>query len=235
MKILLVDDTELFLDLERSYLERESFTFATARSGPEALESIRQNRPDLMVLDLFMPGMNGDEVCRRIKSDPATRSIPVIMVSAGDKPETRELCFEAGCDAYVVKPLQRDALLEAIEEVIIIAKRRFPRIPISLQASVQHGGREAEARIHTISQGGLFLEMSPSPVPGDIVAVSFSLSGFEERIRARAQVRWSGRVRAGGASGVGTEFVEIEDRHRDIIGQYVERKLAEVGSLKGFA
>ena len=80
MKFLLVDDVELFLNLEKSFLDRESFIIDTARSGKEALEKIRADKPDLVLLDLYMPEMNGDEVCRQIKSDPLTRDIIVIMM-----------------------------------------------------------------------------------------------------------------------------------------------------------
>ncbi|MDF1535027.1 MAG: response regulator [bacterium] len=235
MHILLVDDTELFLDLERSYLERDSFTFSIARSGDEALEILRQKRPDLVILDLIMPGMEGDAVCREIKAHPATRNIPVIMVSSATREEFKDRCYAAGCNAFVAKPLKRDELLEAIERVIVIARRTNPRVPTHLPSNVRHGERELDAWIHTISVGGLFIEIDPPPESGEVLDIVFSLPQRSSTIRSMVQVRWSGRVRADGASGVGVQFLDIEETDKAAIGDYVEKKLSSVGSLKGFA
>lgn len=235
MKILLVDDTELFLDLEKSYLDRSSFTISTARSGPEALTAIRSSRPTLVILDLLMPGMDGDEVCRKIKSDPLTNTIPIIMVSSDQSPELRERCYAADCDAYVGKPLKRDELLEAIEKTIVIAKRRYPRIPTHLLSDVRHDGKDRQLWVHTISKGGIFLEADPAPPVGEELDVTFSLPGVEETISAKAKVKWQGAVREDSPSGVGCQFIEIDDRLAEIIGDYVNEKLSAVGSLKGFA
>ncbi len=235
MKILLVDDTDLFLDLERSYLDRSSFIISTAQSGPEAISAIRSKRPTLVILDLLMPGMDGDEVCRKIKSDPLTNTIPIIMVSSDQDPEMRERCYSAGCDAFVPKPLKRDELLDAIEKTIVIAKRRFPRIPTHLLSDVRHDGKDRQLWIHTISKGGIFLEADPAPPVMARLDVTFSLPDVEEKISAQVKVKWQGTVRENSPFGVGCQFTEIDDRLAEIIGNYVNEKLAAVGSLKGFA
>ena len=80
--ILLVDDTELFLAMEESFLQRREFTLHTARSGTEALETARAVRPDLIVLDLHMPDMGGDRVCAQLKGDPLYQRIPIIIATA---------------------------------------------------------------------------------------------------------------------------------------------------------
>jgi uncharacterized protein (TIGR02266 family) len=235
MKILLVDDTELFLDLERSYLQRESFTFLIARSGEEALHSIQTQKPDLVILDLLMPGKDGDAVCREIKASPGTRNIPVIMVSSGNSPELKERCHAAGCDAFVSKPLKRDELLDTIERLVFIAKRRHPRIPTHILAYVRHDGTHVESWIHTLSSGGLFLEMDPTPNPGERIEVAFPVPGIRTPVRATATVQWRGRARAEGPFGVGVQFSQIGNEEKQAIAQHVEERLASLGSLKGFA
>ncbi|MCJ7499585.1 response regulator [bacterium] len=235
MKILLVDDTELFLDLQKSYLNRSSFSVSTARSGTEALVAIRSDRPTLVLLDLLMPGMNGDEVCRKVKSDPLTNTIPIIMLSSTQDPELRERCFAAGCDDFVSKPLKRDELLDAIERTVVIAKRRFARIPTHLLANVIHDGKVRQLWIHTISRGGVFLEADPPPLVGAEMDITFFLPGIEQIINAKAKVKWQGTVREDSPSGVGCQFIQIDDPLADIIGNYVNEKLAAVGSLQGFA
>jgi len=235
MKILLVDDTELFLDLQKSYLQRESFILLTARSGEEALRFIRAEKPDLVVLDLLMPGMNGDAVCREIKADPDTRTIPIIMVSSDAEKEHKERCHRAGCDAYVPKPLKRDQLLETIDFLILVAKRRHPRVPTHIFAYVNYEGQQTESWIHTLSSGGLFLEMDPAPEVGGQLDVTFPISGLRGPVRAAAKVRWCGKARIDGPSGVGVEFIRIGNDEKEAIRLHVEAKLATVGSLKGFA
>lgn len=235
MDILLVDDTELFLDLEKSYLNRSSFNISTARSGPEALVAIRSKRPTLVILDLLMPGMDGDEVCAKVKSDPLTNTIPIIMVSSGEGTGLEQRCYSAGCDAFVSKPLKRDELLDAIEKTIVIAKRKFPRIPTHLLSDSWHGGKYMELWIHSISKGGVFLEVTPAPPVGDELDVTFSLPGVEDKIKAKTAVRWQGIIREGTPPGIGCQFIEIEERLADIVGDYVNEKLAAVGSMKGFS
>ena len=234
MEILLVDDTELFLDLEKSYLNRSSFNITTARSGPDALVAIRSNRPTLVILDLLMPGMDGDEVCTRIKSDPLTNTIPIIMVSSGENPDLEQRCYAAGCDAFVSKPLKREELLDAIEKTIVIAKRKFPRIPTHLLSDAWHGGQYMELWIHSISRGGVFLEMEPAPPVGDELDITFTLPGVEDKIKAKTAVRWQGTLREGSPPGIGCQFIEIDERLANIIGDYVNEKLAAVGAMKGF-
>lgn len=233
MDILLVDDAELFLDLEKSYLKRSAFNLSMARSGPEALVAIRSKRPTLVVLDLIMPGMDGDEVCRKIKSDPLTNTIPIIMVSSIDDPALKQRCDAAGCDAFVAKPIKKDDLLEAIEKTIDIARRRFPRIPTHLPSDAWYGGQYMELWIHSISRGGLFLQMDPAPPVGDEIDITFALPGVSEKIKAKAQIKYQGVAREGGPSGVGCQFIEIEGRLADIVGNYINDKLAAVGSMKG--
>jgi uncharacterized protein (TIGR02266 family) len=235
MKILLVDDSELFIDLEKSYLQRESFTTLVARSGEEALHSIRTQKPDLVILDLLMPGKDGDAVCREVKANPDTSGIPVIMVSSGSNPELEERCHAAGCDAFVTKPLKRYDLLETIERLIFIAKRRHPRIPTHILAYVSHDDTQVESWIHTISSGGLFLEIDPPPDPGERIDVVFPIPGIRGPVRATATVRWCGRVRTDGPFGVGVQFVQIGNEEQQAIKRHIEEKLVSVGSLEGFA
>ena len=91
-----------------------------------------------------------------------------------------------------------------------------------------------ELWIHSISRGGVFLEIDPAPPLGDELDVTFSLPGVEGKIKAKTAVRWQGILREGSPPGVGCQFIEIDQRMADTVGDYVNEKLAAVGAMKGF-
>lgn len=112
--ILAVDDTRQNLDLLSKILEGVGYGVALAMSGSEALEMVAKENPDLILMDILMPGMNGIEACRRLKEDPATQGIPVIFLTS--KTESAEILagFEAGAVDYVTKPFRVSELLARV-------------------------------------------------------------------------------------------------------------------------
>lgn len=115
--VLLVDDVDLFLEIEKKFLEGKGLLVHTAHDGIEAIEAARKIRPALIIMDNFMPRMNGDAACRQLKSDVVTREIPVLMVTANSSSEAVEECFRAGADMVITKPLRRDELLASIDKL----------------------------------------------------------------------------------------------------------------------
>ena len=106
-RILLVDDEPDNLELLAIILAHEGFLPVTARSGGEALDAIARDAPDLVLLDVMMPGMDGFEVLRRLKADQSTRGIPVIMLTAMDHPSAQKVARSAGAADFIGKPLDR--------------------------------------------------------------------------------------------------------------------------------
>ena len=94
--VLIVDDVELFIQLEISHLGRKRYDIHTASNGNQGLEMARSIKPDIILLDLVMPDMNGDQVCRILKGDPDTSSIPIIMVSSGTREHSRSIIDSSG-------------------------------------------------------------------------------------------------------------------------------------------
>ncbi|RKX99701.1 hypothetical protein DRP77_12825 [Candidatus Poribacteria bacterium] len=117
-KILVVDDEEDILDLVEMSLTADGFEVITARDGPEALRKVREEEPDLILLDISMPGMDGYEVMERLKGDKRTSSIPIIMLTAASQKEDKVRSFSAGADDYVVKPFDTDELTARIRAVL---------------------------------------------------------------------------------------------------------------------
>jgi DNA-binding response OmpR family regulator len=117
-RILLVDDDQVILRLLQINFRLEGFEVDTAARGDEALERVRSNRPDLVVLDVMMPGVDGWEVCRRLKEAPDARDIPVIFVSARAQDEDRQRGYALGVDEYVTKPFDPAHLVEIVRRLL---------------------------------------------------------------------------------------------------------------------
>ena len=113
-QILVVEDADDVLELLRCNLSREGFGVTTATCGDDGLKAVAQRRPDLILLDLMLPGMNGLEVCRQLKKDPRTATIPIIMVTAKNGEADVILGLEVGADDYVNKPFSIRVLISRI-------------------------------------------------------------------------------------------------------------------------
>ncbi|MBW3664801.1 MAG: response regulator [Actinobacteria bacterium] len=116
-RVLVADDDNVTLDVLRAILDLDEFEVETAADGTEALERARTVRFDVVVLDVMMPGLNGFEVCRALKDDPATASVPVVLLTARDREEDRAEGIAAGCDAYLTKPFSPLHLIEVLSEL----------------------------------------------------------------------------------------------------------------------
>ncbi|WP_432979476.1 response regulator transcription factor [Dactylosporangium sp. CA-233914] len=115
-RVLVVDDDPTVSDVVRRYLERADFSVRLAGDGPGALEEYRQERPDLVVLDLMLPGIDGLEVCRRLRAqDPA---LPIIMLTALGEESDRVLGLEIGADDYITKPFSPRELVLRVQSVL---------------------------------------------------------------------------------------------------------------------
>jgi CheY-like chemotaxis protein len=116
--LLIVDDNPSNLKLLRVLLSGEGYDVRTALSAAEALTALAAQRPALILMDIQMPGMDGLELTRRIKADPATAAIPVVAITAYAMSGDEARAKEAGCDAYVTKPIDTRALPSLIAKLV---------------------------------------------------------------------------------------------------------------------
>ena len=114
MRILYVEDNDDNIYMLKNRLTRAGFTVIIATDGAQGVAMAASEQPDLILMDLTLPNIDGEEATRRIKADPATRSIPVIALTANAMPEDREKALAAGCDDFDTKPVELPRLLGKI-------------------------------------------------------------------------------------------------------------------------
>jgi two-component system, cell cycle response regulator DivK len=117
-RILLVEDNEMNRDMLSRRLSRRGFEVLIAENGQAGVELTISERPDLILMDMSLPVMDGWEATRRIKADPATSGIPVIALSAHAMTSDREMALAAGCDDYDSKPVDLSRLVQKIEQLL---------------------------------------------------------------------------------------------------------------------
>ncbi len=119
-RILIADDNLPNVELLEAYLTDMDCEIATAADGRETLDKVAEFHPDLILLDIMMPKLSGFEVCKKLKKDPATRQIMVLMVTALNEPGDIERAVMAGCDDFLSKPIHKLELLKRVENMLKI-------------------------------------------------------------------------------------------------------------------
>jgi len=154
-RVLIVEDEPDIRELVVHHLKREGYVVSAASSGEEALRQVQAAPPDLVLLDLMMPAMDGLEVCRRLRQDPATASLPIVMLTAKGDEVDRVLGLEIGADDYIVKPFSPKELLARVKAVLRRSRPASGAAPLTLGALVVDLGT------HTASVGGEALALTP--------------------------------------------------------------------------
>lgn len=218
-KILLADDIELFLELEKTFFRRENFELFTARDGLKAFDIVRDQRPDLVFIDLYMPELDGDECCRRIKADAQLRSTPVVIVTTMGDEGARERCRACGCDDVLLKPINRHLFMETARRLLSITSRVEPRVAARLEVTYGAGQQALTDFSVNISSGGIFLETAnPLPVATDL-QLTFTLPTRKTPIRCTGRVAWTNHaempVKPSMPAGIGVQLLDLslDDLH----------------------
>ncbi|MDD5702458.1 MAG: response regulator transcription factor [Dehalococcoidales bacterium] len=176
-KVLIVDDDAKIVELVKLYLTRDSYSVLTASDGNEALRLAREARPDLIVLDIMLPGINGLEVCRTLRNES---SVPVILLTARTTEEDRIIGLDTGADDYVTKPFSPKELAARVRAVL----RRTPDEMLRMgPEEVRSGDLAINFLRHEVFLAGRSLELTP---------VEFKLLGVlmrePNRVFSRAQL-----------------------------------------------
>jgi len=154
-RVLIVEDEPDIRDLVVLHLKRDGYQVTSAGNGEEALRQVRQSPPDLILLDLMLPAMSGLEVCRRLRQEPATATLPIVMLTARADEVDKVVGLEMGADDYVVKPFSPKELLARVRAVL----RRSRPSPGA--APVTFGALTIDPGTHRVTVGGEDVALTP--------------------------------------------------------------------------
>ena len=157
--VLVVDDESDILELIRYNLQKEGYRVTTVKTGEEGLQLIRELKPDVVVLDLMLPGLDGLSVCNRLKREESTRRIPVLMLTAKAEDTDIVTGLELGADDYVTKPFSPKVLTARLRAVL---RRTAESDALLKENSITVHGITIDSSRHEVSYGGEDIPLSPT-------------------------------------------------------------------------
>ncbi len=211
-KVLVVEDEEDIQELIRYNLAKEGYDVFCVTSGEEAMQQTKRYRPDLICLDLMLPGLDGAAVCRMLKKDKETKEIPVIMVTARGEESDVVAGLEVGAEDYITKPFSPKILRARVRSVL----RRSVELPEPEPAEIELHGLTINRGRHEVKYNGQRLEFT---------ATEFGILHFLAKrpgwVFSRAQI----------IDGVKGDDYPVTDRSVDVQVVSLRRKLGEAGAL----
>jgi DNA-binding response OmpR family regulator len=174
-KVLVVDDEPQIVKVVKAYLEKAGFQVATAVNGPAALAVFEREKPDFMILDLNLPGMDGLDVCRTVRRQS---DIPILMLTARVEEMDKLIGLEIGADDYVIKPFSPREVVARVRTIL----RRSSAVPTQKEI-IQSGDLEINLEDHTVKIAGRTVELTPTEF--DILVV---LARQPKRVFSRLQI-----------------------------------------------
>lgn len=221
---MVADDSKLFLFLSETIFKRIGSRVVTATSGMQALQLANELVPDIIVLDLIMPDIRGDEVCAKLRADPKTKDIPIIIVTVCSSPEEIEKCMKAGCDDFISKPIDQESLLRKVGDLLNIPHRKQIRILVRIDVKAKGGGKSFFGTTENMSEGGMFLISDYLIDSGNPVKLRFFLPGSKEEIYANAEVLRVDKESYKRSYGYGLRFSDISEESLKRIHQFIVTK-----------
>ncbi|TMQ68672.1 MAG: TIGR02266 family protein [Candidatus Eisenbacteria bacterium] len=219
-KILVVDDAPMFREIETVFLGRTG-RILTASDGAEAFEIAQRERPDLVLTDLSMREMDGDELCRRIRHDADLRRVPVVVVTSGNSAEEHERAVRAGADGVVSKPLCRVSLLQVVQRFLRLHARSFERVVFETEVRLTARGCDVWAWSRNVSRGGMFVEAETAFEPDSEFQVEFTVPDTSIVVQPTARVVWRRPAGHERGPGMGLQFLKLEREAAQWLEQYV--------------
>ncbi len=223
-KILIIDDTPMFREIESVFLAR-SGRVTTAASGAEGLAIARREQPDLVLVDAFMPGMDGEAVCRELRADPSLANTRILILSSSERGEDRARALRSGADDVIGKPISRVALIEAVQRFLRFARARgLPRAPWRAPVRVDDGNTDWWGTGRNLSRGGVYVECGKEVAVQSELTLAFDLPDTQVHVSPTAQVVWLDRDSQGAARGMGLRFLALDGRSARYLDDWVHER-----------
>ena len=228
-KILLVDNVRSILEREKGLLNRDIFQIFTAVTGEEALAIHKREKADVIIMDLHMPKMPGDEVCRAMRSDPEMKKVSILLATLLDDDDEIKRCTQAGANGHIKKPIDRHELAEKLAKLLGIPARQAIRILVKVKLDGRLGSDFFIANTVDVSVSGLLFECEREVNVGDYVETSFFLagSGGYNRVVVRSEVmRIAPSDRE--TKRYGVMFREFKEGSAELIKEFIEKKTGKL-------
>jgi len=242
-RILVVDDDRPLLELMAHTLREEGYQVSVAFDGYEAGLKMATLKPDLLVLDLIMPGVDGFSVCKRVKADPEARGTKIVAITGYVQEGSIAKALECGADLCLEKPFRMETLTAAVAKLLgqrrseaageLGAERRrsqrvaadLPVVCRSLSVGSQASGEPQRGKTINVSREGMLLALEAPFDPYALVALQMFLTGSQEPIQALGEARWVREGGGGHAHQTGIELLTIQpsDRARWVAEIYAPR------------
>jgi CheY-like chemotaxis protein len=212
-------------------LQRLEYDIYSAKSAEDALAIMDIAAPSLILTEIALPQLNGIELLKKIKRDPRTGSIPVIIHTRGKNPEYEESCRSAGCAKYLIKPVDPNTLYAAVQSATQPAPRRVIRFKTRLGLIVEdettsEWAVDAEC-ITYLSESGIFISTADPQPPGTVLPIVFSLKNIKIRVEGIVLYSLTKRNRPFGEYGMGLKFLHISEADKKLIRTFIMEQLTK--------
>ncbi|HEY6873611.1 MAG TPA: response regulator [Geobacteraceae bacterium] len=217
-KILLVNAVIAFFDGNKSLLNRSEFRTLTAITGKEALQVHRQEQVDLIIAEVNMPDMRGDELCAQLRTEKDLKNVSVILVCR-DTPEDRARAAKCGANAWITKPINPEKLLESVGQLLAVSARKGYRVLLKAHVNGERENIPFFCTSHNISATGILFETDKLLNQGDRITCVFYLPGACQITTAGEVVR--SLKMPDGTLNYGVRFINLASESRGAIERFV--------------
>lgn len=228
LKVLLVDDVDFFREVMRNYFSRTPVKILMAGSGSEAIEIARRENPDLIYMDVSMPGLSGIEACRQIKQDARLETIPVLLIFTPIRDAGIDEVTASGCDGYLVKPFGRKEFLNLGHRHLFHLERRERRVSCQMTIDFSIAGRNFQGIGADISARGFYVEYREELPPDRKIRFRFLLPTVSSHaIEGTGRIAWVNqgfpRSNLSLPQGFGVEILALDADAWDLIQTYLRQ------------
>ncbi len=228
LKVLLVDDVDFFREVMRDYFKRTPVKILMAGSGLEAVEIAAREKPDLIYMDVAMPGLNGIETCRKIKQDAGLQSIPVLLIFTPVRDAGIDEVTASGCDGYLVKPFGRKEFLNLGHRHLFQLERRERRVPCQMTVDFSIAGKNFQGIGVDISAHGFYVEYREELPPDKKIRFRFLLPRVSSHpLEGTGRIAWVNqgfpRSNLSLPQGFGIEILSLDPQGWEVIQTYLEK------------